>query len=338
MLSRVIAIVHDSGLCNYPGIEYRTYPEAAQGGKALRKCLSKRLYWDSHLIAEQDDKPVDLWISFDDTTPSVEASVRVLFCTNADPALKSTMRDWINDYQTPMRVRRSTRAYKRNIHDNTWIITRQAWLRRELTSIFKIDPERVIVFPPRLKARDLTAVPARKKGFTFFYPAPPQCHKNAELICEAARLLELEIGRSRFSVELTILGNENKYAYWVKSNWSQTDSIHFNGVLSPEKIQGWYDAADCLIYSSRNESWATNVAEFMGTEKPMLLIDKPYAREAAGGASQVAFFPDGNPMILKEQMKSLVIGDSSRMSFASFRPVDDPAVYDWDTLFARLLA
>ena len=67
--TRIVALVHNRQLCDYPHVEYKEYPEAAVSAKARRKCEYKQMYWDSVLMSEQDDKPIDLWLSmFDRTT------------------------------------------------------------------------------------------------------------------------------------------------------------------------------------------------------------------------------------------------------------------------------
>ena len=158
------------------------------------------------------------------------------------------------------------------------------------------------------------------------------------MVCEAARLLELEIGRRRFRVECTIRGEDNKYGWWLKSNWDHVDSIHFGGFQTPSKLWGWYNAADCLVYASRVEAWGLPISEFAPTLKPMLLVDLPYAHETAAGALQVGFFPVHDAVALKDHMKALVMGDGSRLSAVPVRKPLEPTVTDWASLFDLLLS
>ena len=179
-------------------------------------------------------------------------------------------------------------------------------------------------------------VPA-KAAYTFFCPSSPDCYKNFEVVCEAARLLELEIGRRRFRLECTVRGEDNKYGWWLKSNWDHVDSVHFAGWQSPSKLWGWYEAADCLVYTSRAEAWGRPISEFATTGKPMLLPNLPYARETAAGSPKVAFFPIHDSAALKEEMKALVLGSESRLAPAPYHRLEDPKVYDWEELFRLVL-
>ena len=72
--------------------------------------------------------------------------------------------------------------------------------------------------------------------FTFFYAATPDCHKNFELLCDAASLLEQELGKGRFKVVLTISGQENKYAQWLYKKFGSVSSIEFAGFMSRENF------------------------------------------------------------------------------------------------------
>ena len=335
--TRVVALVHDRSLCDFPGIEYKLYPEAARSERIRRRCEYKQMYWDSVLMSEQDDKPVDLWLSMFDMTPQVQARCRATFCYNVFPWLKLRPRDWAMDRTIPLSVSSSRRNYRKNISRNDFLVVRQDALRQNLARTFHFDPAKVIVFPAKgHTAPEKIEVPT-KTAYTFFCPSSPDCYKNFEVVCEAARLLELEIGRRRFRVEFTVRGEDNKYGWWLKSNWDHVDSIHFGGWQSPSKLWGWYEAADCLVYPSRAENWGRPITEFASTGKPMLLADLPYAHEAAAGSPKVAFFPDNNPERLKEKMKALVQGDERILSHAPFHPVDDPKVFDWEDLFRLLL-
>ena len=336
--TRVIAFLSDRTLFDFPGIEYREYPGAARHPRERKRVEGQRMYWDSVLIAEQDDKPIDLWLSLFDSTPRVQAARQVVFCSNPFPWLKVRPRDWMMDRDVPKAVYAARREYRQNIGKNAFLIVRQDFLRQQLARLTRFDPRRIIVFPSVL---EITA-PAKKDpppsdAYTFFCPSTPDCYKNFEVVCEAARLLELEIGRRRFRVECTIRGEDNKYGWWLKSNWDHVDSVHFGGWQSQPKLWGWYEAADCLVYPSRVEAWGRPISEFASTGKPMLLADLPYAHETAAGAPKAAFFPVHDAVALKELMKALVLGNESVLSsLPPCRPAA-PTARDWEELFSLLL-
>lgn len=51
--------------------------------------------------------------------------------------------------------------------------------------------------------------------FTFIFVSTPDCHKNFETLCEAAKALEHKIGVGKFNVVLTIKGDENRYSKYL---------------------------------------------------------------------------------------------------------------------------
>ena len=336
--TRVVAFVADRSACEFPGIEYREYPELARHPRKFRKFQYRQLYWESVLISEQDDKPIDLWLSLFDVTPKVQAARRAVFCCNPFPWLKLRPRDFLMDRNVPKAVHSSRSAYRKNVRDNDWLIVQQDHFRQSLSRLVHFGTEHIIVFP----SLGQVTPPGRKDmpnkaAYTFFCPSTPDCYKNFEVVCEAARLLELEIGRRRFRVECTIRGEDNKYGWWLKSNWDHVDSVHFAGWQSPSKLWGWYEAADCLVYTSRAEAWGRPISEFATTGKPMLLPNLPYARETAAGSPKVAFFPIHDSAALKEEMKALVLGSESRLAPAPYHRLEDPKVYDWEELFRLVL-
>ena len=133
--TRILAFVADRSLCEFPGIEYREYPEALDGSRAFRKIEYKRLYWDSVLISEQDDKPIDLWISLFDTTPHVQARMQVTFCANPFPWLDVRPRDWMMDRAVPKSVYSARSAYRKNVGKNDFLVVQHDFFRKKLSRL-----------------------------------------------------------------------------------------------------------------------------------------------------------------------------------------------------------
>ena len=145
------------------------------------------------------------------------------------------------------------------------------------------------------------------------------------------------MGTGKFKVVLTISGKENSYSQWLYKIYGEVDSIDFAGFMGKEKLFGYYNAADCLVFPSRIETWGLPISEFMVNGKPMLLADLPYAHETAAGGKAVAFFELSTPGILKEQMRKLLEGD-----FSFLNPVLDferrePTACSWKDMFNILL-
>ena len=165
--------------------------------------------------------------------------------------------------------------------------------------------------------------------FTFIYPAWPDVHKNFECICEAAGLLEQEVGTDKFEVILTTDRNANRYCRWINRRWGHVKSLHFTGFLDREKLYEQYAVSGCLVFPSQVETWGLPISEFASMGRPMLLADLPYAHETAMGSQLTAFFNPNNPKDLKEKMKQVMTGNFSGLHPVTPHTIQPPVVHTW---------
>ena len=243
------------------------------------------------------------------------------------------------DFKIPLFAMFTKYAYKVNIRSNKYLIVQQNWLREGFSRMFGLNRDKFIVAPPQRKAVEAVPDSIRNQGYTFFYASTPDCHKNFETLCEAARLLEDEIGKEKFKVVLTLSGEENKYSRWLYGKWGDVSSIYFAGFMSKERLYGYYKAADCLVFPSKVETWGLPITEFMEVsgDKPMLLSDLPYAHETASGASNVCFFNPSDPKGLKERMKELIQDKCVALASVPKLDIKEPKADSWKELFEILL-
>lgn len=329
---RVIALVHKRELADYPGIRYIEMPDITKGWERRLWCEYVTMYRISRRIA-----PVYLWLSLHDTTPRVLAERQMVYCQTSFPFYRWGWKDFRFDYKIVLFALFTRFAYRINVHRNDSLIVQQEWLRSGLSRMLGVKEEKFIVAPPEHKVSRVVAEKIELSCFTFFYAATPDCHKNFEFVCEAASLLEQEIGKGKFKVVLTISGEENKYSKWLYKKFGSVASIEFAGFMRKETLWGYYLAVDCLVFPSKVETWGLPISEFMATGKPMLLADLPYACETAAGSERTAFFDLSTPERLKRLMKRLWDGDTAfltcvrtsgrRLSFTS----------SWQELFDSIL-
>ena len=168
-------------------------------------------------------------------------------------------------------------------------------------------------------------------------PSIADCHKNFETLCEAARLLENEVGAGKFKVVLTVAADDNGYSRWLHEQWSGVQSIDFAGYMDKKRLYENYSAADCLVFPSRVETWGLPISEFAATGKPMLLADLPYAHETAAGSRQTVFFDACNAAELKNIMRRLIDGDKSMLAPVPKVALEHPVANTWQELFDILL-
>ena len=298
---KVYALVHDQRLCNYPGINYMEFPWTVKGWGRRLWCEYVTMDRVSRDIARQEGQEIDTWLSLHDTTPRVQAKHQEVYCHTSFPFLKWTLRDLYMDPKIPLFAMFTRFAYRINIHRNDCLIVQQEWFRDGLSRITGFPKDRIRVIPPKVSIANIAAETICPDIPLFLYVSTPDCHKNFETLCEAARMLEEEVGEGKFRVVLTIAGTENRYARWIKKRWGDVSSIEFAGLMPKEKLFGYYKAACCLVFPSRVETWGLPITEYMQLNGGrMLLADLPYAHETS--QEKGVFFPVTNAQRLKELM------------------------------------
>jgi glycosyltransferase involved in cell wall biosynthesis len=332
---RVVALVYKKELAFYPHIEYieiqwpkKLWPLRLWCEYVTMHSLSKRL------------APVSLWLSLHDTTPNVVAERRAVYCHNPFPFYQGKMREWLFSPKIMLFSLLSKYAYQINIHQNDYIVVQQEWIRREFTKMFGLDTKKIIVTPPEYTPTEQKATKSQitTDGYSFIYAASPNSHKNFECLCEAAKILKEEMPENKFTVYITVKGDENHYAQWLHKHWGQSGlPIKFIGFQKREDLYAYYQQCNCLVFPSKVETWGLPITEFASFHKPMLLADLPYAHETAKGCNQVAFFHADKPAELSNEMKKLTQGNTSFLISVSKREKEAPTAASWEELFRILL-
>lgn len=298
---KVYALVHDRKLCDYPGIAYLEFPWTIKGWGRRLWCEYVTMHRVSLDIERQEGQEIDTWLSMHDTTPRVKARHREVYCHTSFPFLKWKARDLVMDPKIPLFAMFTRYAYRINVHRNDCLIVQQEWFRDGLSRITGFPKEKIRVIPPKVSVDGVIPEPVTLEKPTFLYVSTADCHKNFETLCEAARLLENEVGTGKFQVVLTIAGTENRYARWVKKHWGDVSSIDFKGLMPKEKLFGYYKAASCFVFPSRVETWGLPITEYrLLNGGRMLLADLPYAHETSEGHGE--FFPATDARKLKDLM------------------------------------
>lgn len=331
---RVVALVHKKELAYFPCIEYIEKPETIKSWGRRLWCEYVTMYRISRQLA-----PVYLWLSLHDTTPRVKVERQVVYCQTSFPFLQWKWQDARFDYKIVLFAWFTKFAYRINIKRNKNLIVQAEWLRQGFSEMFGLPADSFIVAPPERKPL-WTCVSSKERAngvYTFIYVATPDCHKNFEILCRAAALLEKEVEKGRFKVILTISGGENNYSRWLYHQWSDYTSLDFVGFMDRQRLYDIYARADCLVFPSRVETWGLPISEFAGFKKTMLLADLPYAHETAAGSEKVAFFAPNDVNQLKEYMKRLVLHDTSFLSTVTRQHIAEPKANSWKELFDLLL-
>lgn len=332
---RIVALVHDKNLALFPQIEYLEFPGTIKSWGRRLWCEYVSMYSLSKKLG-----PVCLWLSLHDTTPNVIAEKRAVYCQTSFPFLKPRWRDLLFDYKIVLFSFFTRFVYSINIQKDNFLIVQAAWLRKGFSKMFHLDEEKFIVAPPEqnIQRGKITEMNKTNKCFTFLFPATPDCHKNFEVLCYAAQLLESEVGKGRFKVIMTINGHENRYSRWLYKKWGKVDSIDFVGFLSKQDLYNYYASVNCLVFPSRIETWGLPISEFSVYGKPLLLADLPYAHETAQGIDHVVFFNPDDSHALKNIMKKIVL--HMPLELKSVPNIHRSGLYadTWKDLFFSLLS
>jgi len=300
---RVIALVHRKDLCEYPGIEYVEMPWCVKSWFHRLWAEYVTMYRMSKAFAAQrGGAPVDVWLSLHDTTPRVLARRREVYCHTSFPFLKVRARDFLMDPKIPLFALLTKFAYRINVRKNDSIIVQQNWFADALSKMLGVPRDRFRVIPPRSASCEAAGPMALSDQATFLFVSTPDCHKNFETLLEASRMLEEE--GARFKVVITVAGDENRYAKWLKRRWGKVKSVEFKGRVSREDIWKLYREAGVFVFPSRIETWGLPISEYAAAnpDGKMLLADLPYAHETSVGFGNVRYFRPTDAVRLKKLM------------------------------------
>lgn len=329
----VIALVYKRSLADFPHITYieTQWPKKRWINRLWYEYISMRS------ISKQIG-PVYLWFSLHDTSPTVVAERRAVYCHNAFPFYRSKLHDWKFAPKIALLALFSKYIYKPNIHRNHYVVVQQEWLRNAFYTRFAIDKHKIIVAPPAGGANSGRSPQQQVSSgyYSFVFAGSANSHKNFEVICRAVQMLQQQ-GHTHFKVHLTVKGDENKYAQWLYQNWGHLQALHFMGFVNRELLEQYYASSNCLIFPSKIESWGLPISEFAAYGKPMLLADLPYAHDTAAGSTAVSFFDPDEAQSLATQMSALLRGDSSFLQAVEKQRIAEPFVTSWMDLFQKLL-
>lgn len=336
----VKVLVNRPGLIE-PGISGRMVEVDVMRG---RRGWFRRLYIEYHALQQfaQREDGATVWFSFCDTTPRVGAVPQYLYCHSPAPFHRLTLRDaWLEPKLAVFRALYRS-IYRFRIDRNKAVFVQQHWIRRWFEE--QTAARQVVVASPRNRddrhaPGELCLPDAKTRPVVFLYPALPRVFKNLERVVEAAITMASEqgLGPSDFRIWLTIDGTENRYASVVARRAKACACIELIGLQSREQLLSRYRAADVLLFPSRLETWGLPLNEAQSAGLPILVADKPYARETLNAHEHVEFL---DPMATKpwvDAMSAFIEGRASRQPY--MRPPHlSPQIEDWDGLVEFLVS
>lgn len=331
---RIIAIVHDKNLALFDNIEYLEF-------KWPKKMWIYRLYFEYIYLKKvsKEFSNIDLWLSLHDTTPNVRAKRRAVYCHNPFAFYNSSLKELFFTPKIVLFSWFSKYIYLVNQDKNDYIVVQQNWFKTAMQNMFKLENHNIITAPPAKQLfQNSNSTNQENLKTIFAFASSPNSHKNFECICKAVYILNSKGFGNNFNLIITIKGDENSYAKWLKQNWGeQCPNIEFKGFLNRNVLFELYNNINCLIFPSKIETWGLPISEFAEFNKPMLLADLPYAHETAAGANYVDYFNPESPIELATKMEKIINGDFSILKPQPLIQYNEPFANDWKELFSILL-
>lgn len=327
-------LVHDRSLLSQDVKKNITFIEFPLS----RKSYFFRFYYE-YFKFRQLSKAWDvyLWLSLHDISPFVISKKQAVYCHNPSVFRTVSLKDVYLQPTLFLFTIFYKFIYKFNIKSNKYIILQSSWMRDAFSDLFSISKKSIIVAKPTstIHYPNGSNDVFRDKQSVFFYPAFPRSFKNFEIIGEACKILQGE-NITNFKVYLTLDGSENKYSKLIYKKYKDISNIYFLGLLSHDEVFDFYKKCDVLIFPSTLETWGLPISEFKAFNKPILLVDLPYAYETLGYYQKVNFFDANSPKILAELMRKHIY-DNINFDGNKDHNILPPFASNWKELFQILL-
>jgi len=300
-----------------------------------RKSYINRLYYEYFYFYNYSKKhEIDVWLSLHDMTPRVNARKIYTYCHNVSPFIPKDIRNIKYSITDVVFSYLYQYVYRINIKHATALIVQTEWMRDAFKKMYPVND--IIVARPSIldevQKEKLIASNDNKKITTFIYPVFPRVFKNYEVLCEAARGLDAD----KCEVLITIDGTENSYAKDIHERYKDVRAIKWIGLIPRNKVFDLYQCADCLVFSSRMETWGLPISEFKLFNKDIILVDLPYARETLGEYKKVMFFKENDSTTLRELMNDVI--DSRQKYTPCERRVNmEPFADSWSKLLGMII-
>lgn len=319
----IIALVHSRDKISHPRVKLIEVPWP----KGSWFC---RLYfeWNVSLRIARRLEP-EAWFAIHDITPRVGNLRKIVYCHNAMPFYKPSIREARYDVKAWLFSKFYGYLYGIGIKENAIVVVQQNWIRHAFQKRYGID--NVLVAYPHNESSVSDIRESRDNAvYQFIFPSLARPFKNFEVICRAVAILEAKDVKN-FRVLLTIDERDNKYARDLMSSFSNLSALNFIGRQTFENMQFLYETSQCLIFPSRIETWGLPITEAKAHGLHLLVAREQYAYETVGNYKKAAFFGTDDEQDLAEKMLGLIQGRNVTGNVVAEKP-EVPFVEGWADL------
>lgn len=228
----------------------------------------------------------NVWISLNDFTPNVKSERLYTYFHNTTIFFEIQLKDIFFSTRAIFQKLYYPLFLRINIKKNDKVIVQQNWIADNLIKLKILKKDKVLIFKPIIQPDKLN--PINKSSdllgtdrIILFYPTRPYGYKNIEFICEVIKRLAV-ISNVKVELRLTISKNDNLYSRFLSYKYRKLN-ILWLGNITRLDVEKNYEESTLLIFPSRLESWGLPLTEFSKYNKPIFVIDKPYAYETLSG-------------------------------------------------------
>jgi glycosyltransferase involved in cell wall biosynthesis len=279
---------------------------------------------------------VDTFLSMQGANARLRARRKFVYCQNANGLVPPPWSVVFTNPRIAMLNVAYGLLYRFGIGRDPVVIVQQDWLRVTFAERFGLD-KCIVAHPVETADVAKRSKPVRRGAARceILYPLGALPHKNAETLCEAARLLAARFP-DRFKVTLTLTHDENSYAARLWDRYGKVPGIAFVGSLPKAELDALYDRSDLLVFPSRIETWGLPLSEAKQHGLAILAADLPYSHETIGDYDNAGFFDPDDAAALAERIADWWSG-TRPLGAVSWPAPRQPYAPDWPTLVAFIL-
>lgn len=335
----IILLVHNKDYFS----EYSDVATIIEYRYAKKSWLIRLFYEYIYFRRQFKQLHIYIWLSLHDISPNIICEKQYVYCHNSTPFLKPSLKVFYFSKKIFLFSLFYKYLYQINIHKNEAIIVQQNWIRNKFAEMYNLPINKIIVAKPKVDDNchqictyERNFPSQYKEAYKFIYPSFPRVFKNFEVLCEAFKLLPLEM-QHKIQILITINGNENKYAKYIYKKYHHVSGIKFIGLIDRIALFDMYNEVDAMIFPSKLETWGLPLTEFAVTQKMILAADLPYAHETLHGYRHAMFFdpdsPQGLANLIQQVINQPAVKDGQPVDKNT---IDKPYANNWKELLSLL--
>ncbi len=182
-------------------------------------------------------------------------------------------------------------------HKNTFFVVQSNWVKEQLNKKFAVSLNKIMVIKPSIPIINVARIEKLQleHKISLFYPTSAAIHKNyTEILDALIYLKENNIEINNIALYITIERCSDKVFYQkIKQNHLEANII-FLGHLSYEQTLIYYKSCTALVFPSLIETFGLPLLEASLFNKPILTVNKSYAKETLADYSNALFLEPRN--------------------------------------------